>query len=322
MFDQPCFFSFAFQTFTADQILHQDPAELLFYYAPSLLINILVFMHIALHCGPSSSGREICVFNYPISLSARFIKMADWDDEEFEPQDFGVKQSDKWEGEDEDDNDVKENWDDEDEDDTKEKPEKTENETDQAPPQEKVKKRRTLKQVLKEKEEKANKEALLTEQEKQLQKEMLWITLLSLCILVEKSDLELAKQAFGVQDVSESKSIDGMNPSTKEDFEELSKLIVGKLSNYQSSAEYLPFLETLFRDLCVSLDAEEIKRLGSAINILSTEKLKATQKTKKSKKATKKVTLAGSSAKAGRRDNFDAFGGGNYDYGDEFDDFM
>ena len=44
--------------------------------------------------------------------------------------------------------------------------------------------------------------------------------------------------------------------------------------------------------------------------------------TKKSKKAGKKVTLAGSSAKAGRRDNFDAFGGGNYNYGDEFDDFM
>jgi len=29
------------------------------------------------------------------------------DDEDFEPQEIGVKQSDKWEGEDEDDNDVK-----------------------------------------------------------------------------------------------------------------------------------------------------------------------------------------------------------------------
>lgn len=29
------------------------------------------------------------------------------DDEDFEPQEFGVKQSDKWEGEDEDDKDVK-----------------------------------------------------------------------------------------------------------------------------------------------------------------------------------------------------------------------
>ncbi|XP_067016766.1 eukaryotic translation initiation factor 3 subunit J-like isoform X2 [Acropora muricata] len=132
--------------------------------------------------------------------------MADWDDEEFEPQDFGVKQSDKWEGEDEDDNDVKENWDDEDEDDTKEKPEKTENETDQATPQEKVKKRRTLKQVLKEKEEKANEEAPLTEQEKQLQKEEEVKPLteeeqlaekLKRQKLVEESDLELAKQAFG-----------------------------------------------------------------------------------------------------------------------------
>lgn len=35
-----------------------------------------------------------------------------------------------------------------------------------------MKKRRTLKQVLKEKEEKANEEAPLTEQEKQLQKEV------------------------------------------------------------------------------------------------------------------------------------------------------
>ena len=43
---------------------------------------------------------------------------------------------------------------------------------DQAPPQAKVKKRRTIKQVLKEKEEKANEEALLREQENQLQKEV------------------------------------------------------------------------------------------------------------------------------------------------------
>ena len=36
------------------------------------------FMHIWLHCSPSGSGREISVFNYPISHSARFSKMADW----------------------------------------------------------------------------------------------------------------------------------------------------------------------------------------------------------------------------------------------------
>ena len=43
---------------------------------------------------------------------------------------------------------------------------------------------------------------------------------------------------------------------------------------------------------------------------------------KKGKKSAKKATLAGTSAKAGRKDDLDAFGGGNYDYGDEFDDFM
>lgn len=43
---------------------------------------------------------------------------------------------------------------------------------------------------------------------------------------------------------------------------------------------------------------------------------------KKGKKAVKKATLSGASAKAGRKEDLDAFGGGNYDYGDEFDDFM
>lgn len=84
-------------------------------------------------------------------------------------------------------------------------------------------------------------------------------------------------------------------------------------------------METLFRELCVSLDAEDIKRLGSAINFLSTEKLKAAQKTKKGKKSGKKATLSGGSAKGGRKDELDAFGGGgggNFDYGGEFDDFM
>lgn len=44
--------------------------------------------------------------------------------------------------------------------------------------------------------------------------------------------------------------------------------------------------------------------------------------TKKGKKSVKKATLSGTSAKAGRKEDLDAFGGGNYDYGDEFDDFM
>lgn len=256
--------------------------------------------------------------------------MADWDDEDFEPQEFGGKQSDKWEGEDEDENDVKENWDDEEEDESEKKPETTQDETVTEAPQAKVKKRKTIKQVLQEKEEKAKEQTLRREEDRKLLKEEEEKPLteeeelaekLRRQKLVEESDLELAKQAFGVRDDLQTKSIDGMNPRTREEFVELSQLIVGKLSNYESSSEYIPFLEMLFRDLCVSLEAEDVKRLGSAINILSTEKIKA-QKTKKGKKSVKKATLSGTSAKAGRKEDLDAFGGGNYDYGDEFDDFM
>jgi len=37
----------------------------------------------------------------------------------------------------------------------------------------------------------------------------------------------------GVKDDIETKSIDAMNPSTREEFMALSELIVGKLSNYE-----------------------------------------------------------------------------------------
>ena len=37
----------------------------------------------------------------------------------------------------------------------------------------------------------------------------------------------------GIKDDVGSKSIDEMNPSTKDEFVELSQLIVGKLSNYE-----------------------------------------------------------------------------------------
>ena len=43
---------------------------------------------------------------------------------------------------------------------------------------------------------------------------------------------------------------------------------------------------------------------------------------KKGKKSGKKATLSGTSAKAGRKEDLDAFGSGNYDYQDDFDDFM
>lgn len=43
---------------------------------------------------------------------------------------------------------------------------------------------------------------------------------------------------------------------------------------------------------------------------------------KKGKKIVKKVIFIGISVKVGRKEDLDVFGVGNYDYGDEFDDFM
>ena len=47
----------------------------------------------------------------------------------------------------------------------------------------------------------------------------------------------------GVKDDVGAKSIDEMNPSTKEEFVELSQLIVGKLSNYEVTVIHCEVLE-------------------------------------------------------------------------------
>ncbi|EDO45638.1 predicted protein [Nematostella vectensis] len=247
--------------------------------------------------------------------------MADWDDEKFEPGEVpadGV--TDKWEGEDEDD-DIKESWDDDDEDEKKEDEAKN---TEAAAP----KKKKTLKQILKEKEEqklleekrKAEEKQKLEEEDKELTPEEQMAEKLRRQKIVEESDLLVAMDTFGVgtQEEASRTGLDSMIPSTKEEFTEYSKLLVEKLTKFETNPEYIPFLEATLREICVSLDPEDIKKLSSTLNMLQSEKLKA-QKGKKAKsKATKKATLTGG-AKMGRKDEMD------YSYGDlgnEYDDFM
>jgi len=43
-----------------------------------------------------------------------------------------------------------------------------------------------------------------------------------------------------------------MSPSSKEDFTEFERLLKEKISPYEKSIHYSSFLETLFRDLCLS----------------------------------------------------------------------
>lgn len=46
--------------------------------------------------------------------------------------------------------------------------------------------------------------------------------------------------------------IDAMCPSSKEDFNEFEKLLKEKICQFEKSVHYSSFLESLFRELCIS----------------------------------------------------------------------
>lgn len=48
--------------------------------------------------------------------------------------------------------------------------------------------------------------------------------------------------------------IDAMSPSSKDDFTEFERLLKEKISLYEKSIHYSSFLESLFRDLCLSCE--------------------------------------------------------------------
>eukprot|EP01137_Pigoraptor_chileana_P012230 Opistho-2@64372 len=98
--------------------------------------------------------------------------------------------------------------------------------------------------------------------------------------LIEEADLQNAKDLFstGGEDAAPAltgDSIDTMRPKSAADFDKLEKAIAKKLGEYEHSVEYVPFLETLFRDLCAGVSSEDIRRIISVLNVLLNEKQKA-----------------------------------------------
>ncbi|XP_031566450.1 eukaryotic translation initiation factor 3 subunit J-like [Actinia tenebrosa] len=255
--------------------------------------------------------------------STNHTNMADWEDEDFEPTGLDDKKiTDKWEGEDEDDNDVKENWDDDEDEEGKKKEETNESKTELPI----KKKKRPLKEVLKEKEEKKKEEARLKaqllkdmEEAKPMTPEEQIAEKLRQQKLQEESDLLLAVDTFGTtkDEISTTNNLDSMNPKTLEEFTEYSKMLVDKLSKMESSALYVQFLDDMLRDLCASLDADDIKKLATTLNLLHSEKVKAQKGKTKGKGKAKKVNLVGAT-KGGKKDDMDY----GLDLGNEFDDFI
>ncbi|XP_041464326.1 eukaryotic translation initiation factor 3 subunit J-like [Lytechinus variegatus] len=248
--------------------------------------------------------------------------MADWEDDDFDPDAGFAKATtgDKWEGEDEEE-DVKDDWAASDEEEEKEEKKEAgsteQTATSGAGGAFQVKKKKTnLEKSLQRKAEK-RKEKLKEAEKVTLTPEEELEEKLRQQKLQEESDLELAKEAFGVGlDDDRSLSLDTMNPTTEEEFTEFGKLLKEKLSMLESS-DYYPFLlEDVFQSCCVCLDSEQVKKLGSCLTAIANEKAKA-QKASKGKKGKKKAVLAGS-GKSAKKDEFDDFGYG----GGEFDDFM
>ncbi|XP_053192250.1 eukaryotic translation initiation factor 3 subunit J-B [Scomber japonicus] len=237
--------------------------------------------------------------------------MADWDAETFEPEE-PIKKAvvmDKWEGEDEEE-DVKDNWDDEDEE-KKVEVKKTEK---------KVSDKKKLLEKIKEKENRLKqKQQELVENEELTQEEQL-AEKLRVKKLQEAADLELAKDAFGVSSTSNCVTgIDAMCPSSKEDFTEFEKLLKEKITQFEKSVHYSSFLDSLFRELCISLEVEDLKKVSNSLTVLLSEKQKQEKQNKGKKK--KKGVVPGGGLKAQMRDDLDyaSFDGG---YAQDYEDFM
>uniref|UniRef100_A0A8C9YEC3 Eukaryotic translation initiation factor 3 subunit J n=1 Tax=Sander lucioperca TaxID=283035 RepID=A0A8C9YEC3_SANLU len=222
---------------------------------------------------------------------------------------------DKWEGEDEEEE-VKDNWDDEDEDGEK-KAEMKKTET-------KVSEKKKLSEKIKEKENRLKKKQQELKNELEKEKEELspeeqLAEKMRVKKLQEDADLELAKDAFGVSSTSNIVTgIDAMNPSSKEDFTEFEKLLKEKISHFEKSVHYSSFLDSLFRELCISLEVEDLKKVSNSLTVLLMTYLPVQQNKGKKKK---KGVVPGGGFKAQLRDDLDyaEFDGG---YAQDYEDFM
>ncbi|XP_073509602.1 eukaryotic translation initiation factor 3 subunit J isoform X2 [Phyllobates terribilis] len=243
-----------------------------------------------------------------------------WEADDFEPEEPTQKggpltaTKDRWEGEDEEEE-VKDNWDDEEEAENKQEPEKIEQKVpDKKKLQEKIKEKEKLS---KNKQEEMKKRLEEPEEPVNLSPEEQMAEKLRLKKLQEDADLELAKEAFGVVSIT---GLDAMNPSSRDDFTEFGKLLKEKITQYEKSLYYPTFLETLVRDICISLELDDLKKVSNSLTVLCSEKQKQEKQNKAKKK--KKGVVPGGGLKANMKNDLADYGGVDDEYGREFEDFM
>ena len=129
----------------------------------------------------------------------------------------------------------------------------------------------------------------------------------------EDADLEITKALFEV-----AGGIDRMNPKTTEEFDAFREALKNKLQPLELSPHNVGFLDNLLRELCVSLDVEDLRRLSSTLTHMGNEKQKSIKSTKQKKKTKATLGSVGKAAKKVDINNIDTFD----DLGGEFGDFM
>uniref|UniRef100_A0A670K7E3 Eukaryotic translation initiation factor 3 subunit J n=1 Tax=Podarcis muralis TaxID=64176 RepID=A0A670K7E3_PODMU len=207
----------------------------------------------------------------------------------------------------------RDNWDDEEEEEEKETDVKTEPKVSEKKKiAEKIKEREKLQ---KKKQEEIKKRLEESEESKELTPEEQLADKLRLQKLQEEADLELAKETFGVNSTC---GIDAMNPSSKDDFTEFGKLLKEKITQYEKSLYYAGFLEALVRDVCISLEVDDLKKITNSLTVLCSEKQKQEKQNKAKKK--KKGVVPGGGLKATMKDDLADYGGYDGGYVQDFED--
>jgi len=239
--------------------------------------------------------------------------MDSWEDSEPTAASSKYKFTDKWEGEDEED-DIKDNWDDEEE------------EAPTTATREPVKKLSTKQRILekqakKEAEQKARREELaritqaMTPEQRQAEK-------LRLQKIQQDSDLQHAVDMMGlgnadevVNEVANIKEADLSNRAGLEAFGDAIKNKVKETEGLEKSLYYATYLETFFKDLCLEVGSDELKKIIASLNALYNDKVKSSKpaKGKKKNNPSSKATInAGKSTSTFEDDRFI----------DDLDDFL
>lgn len=241
--------------------------------------------------------------------------MADWDADDFEPDApstlVTAKATDKWDGEDEDD-DCKDAWD----------ASSSEDEEDKSKDEDqpvKVKKKKTLAQKIAEKEaaaEEARIEALAEEEEDTPEAKL--AAKMKMQRLAEEGDRELFKDLVGGVETSGGGIIDNTVPETREEFEEFGKLVADKFATLEGSDHFQDFAANFIEILCRDqLNVATLKKVKQNAEAFHSAKLK--EEKAKGKAATAKITTKKATLKTGRANDHMSLAGGGYD---DMDDFM